>query len=253
MPECYPLEPRLRRPFLVTPYTPDRDGHLSSAMPSRCPHGLKSAKPLCSIKIDHFRDRKTGPEHPLAVARCRPHGLGFTLYPAGFAPYRRQAVIKIAPDGSAISTEETELREDFAGTIFAAAVDGAEGLSWARDTHDAIPDRFWGTQERHLKFASRLVGVARGLADRVRESIATVLSVSGLRQREHSTAIGYRAIGKAVCDTLRQLRGSHASRASALLMCGYLNGLWGEPLHWDVTRDDLLRLPFCGLRTAAVP
>jgi len=189
----------------------------------------------------------------LALARCRIHDLGFTLYPAGFAPYRRQPVLKIAPDGSAISTEEVGLRDDYDDTVFAAAVDGAESLRWARDSHDNMPDRFWGTQGRHLKLAARLVGVARDLTARVRESIAAVLSVSGLKQREHSAAVGYRAIGKAVCDMLRQLHGNHASRASALLTCGYVVGHWGEPLHWNVARQDLLRSPFCGLRTASAP
>jgi hypothetical protein len=253
MPECYPLGPRSCRPFLVTPYTPGRDGLLSPAIPSRCPKGLESAQPCCSITIDHLRHRKTGPKHPLSVARCCAHDLGFTLYPIGFAPYRRQPILKIAPDGSKISTEEVGLREDYDDTVFAAAVDGAEGLSWARDSYGGMPDRFWGTQGRHLKLATRLVGVARDLSSRVRESIATVLSVSGLKQREHSTAIGYRAIGKAVCDMLRQLRGSHASRASALLTCGYVVGHWGEPLHWDVARHDLLRSPFCGQGTASAP
>lgn len=253
MPESYPSGPRLRRPFLVTPYTLGLDGRLSPALPSRCPCGVESAKPLCSIRVDHYRHRSTGPTHPLAVARCSTHALGFTLYPAGFAPYRRQAVLKVAPDGSMISTEEVGLRQDFADTVFTAAVEGADGQSWARNTNAAVPDCSWGTQGRHLQLAARLVGVARDLTDRVRESVATVLSVSGLKQREHSTAIGYRAIGKAICDMLQQLRGSHASRASALLMCGHLVGHWGEPLHWDVARDDLLRSPFSGLRTASDP
>ena len=253
MPECYPTEPRSRRPFLVTPYTPDLDGRLSPALPTRCPRGVESSKPCCSITIDHHRHRKTGPQHPLAVARCSTHALGFTLYPAGFAPYRRQAILKMAPDDGDLSTVEADLHEDFADTLFAAAVDGADGSSWARDTDESTADRFWGTQGRHLSLASRLVGIAADLADRVRESIATVLSVSGLKQREHASAKGYRAIGKGICDMLRQLRGSRAARASALLMCGYIIGHWGEPLHWHVERQDLLRSPFCGPRTAADP
>lgn len=253
MPECYPTEPRWRRPFLVTPYAPGLDERSSPALPTRCPHGLESSKPCCSITIDHYRHRKTGPEHSLAVARCSTHALGFTLYPPGFAPYRRQTVLKIASDDRNLSTEEADLHEEFAGSLFVAAVDGADGQSWARDTDDSIADRFWGTQGRHLSLASRLVGTATALADRVRESIATVLSVSGLKQREHAPAKGYRAVGKGICDMLRQLRGSRAARASALLMCGYLIGHWGEPLHWHVGRQDLLRSPFCGLKTAAEP
>ena len=246
MPESYRCGPRLRRPFLVTPYLPGPDGQLSAVIPSVCPQGVGRDGPACAVKIDHLRQRQTGPAHPLAVARCRTHKVGFTLYPPGFAPYRRQPVLKIAADGSPVSTEEAGLRKDFADTVFAAAVDGADGRQWARESGDAERDGSWGTQGRHLQLAARLVGVGRDLVDRVRESVATVLSGSGLRQREHSLAKGYRALGKAVCDMLQQLRDSHASRAFALLVCGYFVGHWGEPMCWDASREDLLRSPFCG-------
>lgn len=245
MPRCYRGGSRLRRPFLVTSYVIGCDGELVAQLPSCCPQGADPGGRSCALTIDHHRARKTGPEHPLAVARCSTHDSRFTLYPPGFAPYGRQPILKIGSDGSPVATEKDGLHGDFEDTIFAAALDSAEGRAWARDSDEVVPDRWWSTQGRHLQLTARLVGIAGDLADRVRESIAAVLSVSGLMQRERSTATGYQRIGKAVCDVLRWLRGGKAHRAFALLVCGCLVGHWGEPLRWDGNREVLERSPFC--------
>lgn len=254
MPGCYLAGPRLRRPFLVTSYLMGHDGRWVAQLPACCPQGAclpgEPAGPACALVIDHHRQRKTGPEHALAVARCRTHRHAFTLYPPGFAPYGRQPVLKVEPDGNPVQREDVGLRGDFADTVFAAALDGAAGRPWARDSDTTVPDRWWSTQGRHLDLTSRLVGIVRGLADRVRESIAAVLSVTGLMQRERSSATGYRGIGKAVCDVLRQLRGRKPRRAFALLVCGHLVGHWGEPLLWDADREVLERSPFCAPGTS---
>jgi hypothetical protein len=94
-----------------------------------------------------------------------------------------------------------------------------------------------------------LVGITIG--ERIRESIAGVLSASGLWQREHADAKGFRAIGTAVCGLLRRLDGSHSAKAFALLVCGHLAGLWGEPMRWDPGRQDVDRSPFCRPGTTA--
>lgn len=254
MPGCYRAGPPLRRPFLVTSYIEGRDGRLVAQLPSCCPHGAgepgEPAGSTCVLAIDHHRQRKTGPVHPLAVVRCRTHRCGFTLYPPGFAPYGRQPLLKVEPDGNPIQRAAGGLRGDFEDTVFAAALDGADGRPWARDSDFTVPDRWWSTQDRHLHRAARLVGIARDLADRVRESIAAVLSVTGLMQRERSSATGYRGIGRAVCDVLRQLCGRKPRRALALLVCGHLVGHWGEPLLWDADRKVLERSPFCAPGTS---
>ena len=56
----------------------------------------------CHIYFDHDRDRKTGPDFPLRVARCVTHKKGFTIYPPGYAPYGRQRLAPVAPDGSLV-------------------------------------------------------------------------------------------------------------------------------------------------------
>jgi len=106
-----------------------------------------------------------------------------------------------------------------------------------------LPNEPNGTQGRHLYLASRLVGVARELSDRVRSGIAAVLWVDQLQLREGSRARGYRAVGKVVVAVLRRLRRG-ARRAMELLVCGHLVGKWGEPLHWDAQRQVLERSPF---------
>jgi len=179
----------------------------------------------------------------LAVARCSVHGLGFTLYPLGYAPYRRQQVLKLAPDGTADRAGAGGLREEFERTVFDAALDGAEGRPWARDSDDEIPDRWWSTQGRHLRLAARLLGMIA--PERLRDRIAAALSVSGLRQREGAVAKGFRAVSTAICGLLSKLRGAPAARAYALLVCGHLAGHWGEPMRWDRAREDLIRSPFC--------
>jgi len=242
MSRSYPTRSPLSRPFIVSPYSPDAAGQLVAAMPAFCPlsEGVPSTEP-CRLAIDHHRKRKTGPCHPLTVVACRTHRCRFTLYPAGYAPYLRQPVLQVAPDGEPVAGVGDEL----ADTLFEAAFDAKEGRAWARATaaEDEPPERWWGTQGRHLRFAARLVGVAHDLADGVRETIAAALSVSTLVLREHSFARGYRAIGEAVCDVLGRLRGG-PRRGWRILVCGHLAGHWGAPWRWDGKRAVMERSPF---------
>jgi hypothetical protein len=242
MPGSYPNRPGPDRPFVITPYLERAGKVMVPEMPDRCPAWASGSEP-CRLAIHHWRVRKTGPRFPLAVVRCAVHGFGaFTLYPPSYAPYRRQAVLQVAPDGSAVHDAAGRLRGDFGGTLFEAAVDARDGRPWSRETGGEL-ERSWGSQGRHLDLGSRLTGVARDLADRVREAISAVLSASTLLLREASRVRGYRAIGAAVCRILRGLRGG-PRRAVQLLICGHWIGQWGEPLHWDADRRVLERSPF---------
>jgi hypothetical protein len=241
----YTEKPFERRPFLVTPYVADAAGRLRPAMPSCCPLGAGDGESGCALCVHHERFRKTGPFHPLTVVRCRAHGASFTLYPPGYAPYRRQSLLRLSPDGVPVETDAAVAgeRRDFEGTLFEAAFDARDARAWARDADGHVADRWWGTQGRHLRLAARLVGVGCDLAERVREALATVLSVGALSLRERSCAKGYRGIGAAVCDVLLQLSGG-ARRAFTLCVCGHLAGKWGEPLVWDAKRQVVERSPF---------
>jgi hypothetical protein len=158
--------------------------------------------------------------------------------------------MRVAPDGKPIHGEGDRQRTDFTQTVFEAALDAKQGQAWAResDSYHDPPERWWGTQGRHLRLTARLVGLAGDLCDRVRSSIAAVLAVNHLQLREGSRGVGYRAIGKAICDVLERMRGT-ARRALQLLVCGKLTDLWGEPLYWDAQRQVLERSPFLAVGT----
>jgi hypothetical protein len=251
MPASYPRRPRSTNAFIVTPYVPGPDGRLTAEIPSCCPAGGGSGEAGCRLWIERHRPRKTGPQHLLTVLRCCTHECAFTLYPPGYAPYRRQAVLRVAPDGQPIRGEGDPQQRDFGGTVFEAALDAKRGQPWARESGTQPPERSWGTQGRHLRLGARLAGVARDLSDQVRCSIATVLSVATLQLIEGARAVGYRGLGEAVCAVLDRLRGG-ARRARQLLLCGQLTGSWGEPLHWDADRQFLERSPFPAVGTEAL-
>lgn len=243
MPASYPDGARSHRPFIVTPYVVGRGGDFEAEMPSSCPLGARAGE-RCRLFLHHHRRRKTGPSHPLAVIACRTHGIGFTLYPPGYGPYRRQPVERLSPDGRRLGVEDEAEAAELAGTLFEAASDARAGRAWARDgAGDRPPERWWSTQGRHLGLAARLVGVAAELAEKMRERVAAALSVGTLTLREHSKARGYRELGEAVCSVLAAVGGGpHRSRR--LLACGHLVGRWGEPMHWDARRAVLRPSPF---------
>jgi len=254
MTTSYPSRPRSSRPFLVTPYVTDASGTVNAVMPSCCPTKADAGtEGTCALARHHLRARKTGPRHPLAVVECQAHGVAFTLYPPGYAPFRRQAVVKLAPDGSPVMPADESAQGAFAGTVFEAAVDAEAGRRWARETQDEVPERWWSTQGRHLHLLARLVGVANDITDKVRETIAATLSVGMMTLRDLCQGKGYRAIGRAVMSVLSLLEGGWPRRAQQLLGCGHHIGQWGEPMHWDATRQALVRSPFSVGGTSTSP
>ena len=244
MPESYPARPSARRAFVITPYILAADGKLVAELPDRCPRATATTQPRCRVAAHHQRKRKTGPEFALLVARCDAHGCAFTLYPPGYAPYRRQALVRVGPDGADMDGGEPEtLVRKYESTLFEAAVDASEGRAWDREPGDAPREQWWSTQGRHLSLASRIAGVAQWLSDRMREAVAAVLSVDTLTLRDLARPVGYRAVGRAVCTVVLRL-GGNALAFARLLRCGHLIGHWGEPLHWDPKRHVLERSPF---------
>jgi hypothetical protein len=244
MPASYPDGPRSHRAFIVTSYIVGAGGELGPELPSACPRGACAGE-RCRLSVHDRRRRKTGPGHRLSVIACRTHGACFTLYPPGYGPYRRQPVERLSPDGRALDVEADSGAVEFAGTLFEAASDARLRRAWARDgdADDRAAERWWSTQGRHLGLAARLVGVARELAETVRERVAAVLSVGTLVLREKSKARGYREIGEAVCAVLSAL-GRGARRSRQLLVSGHLVGACGEPMHWGARRGVLRRSPF---------
>lgn len=240
------------RPFIVTPYRCGPDGRLEPAVPGSCPLGPDSPG-ACDLRFHHARPRKTGPPFPLMVYLCRRHELAFTLYPPGFAPYQRVAVQRLAPSGGAILSEaecpatDDRLRRDFEGTLFEAALEGATGSTWARDSEAGPVSRWWSTQGRQLDRALVLVGAAPDEVESVREQIAVTLGVETLRLRESARRVseggGYRGKAEAIFDVLGALR-RDATRALRLLSAAHLARLWGKPRAWLEERNCLRDFAF---------
>jgi hypothetical protein len=234
--------------FVITPYSPVADVHPVADIPDTCP--LNSIdKPTCQIAKHHLRNRKTGPGFPLLVVTCHVHKKSFTLYPPGFAPYRRQPVIRQTLTGETPAAEKENHPEEEAGiyeaTVFQAAFDAKAGKAWARNSLKSVPELWWSTQRRHLQLGARLVGVSQSLNERLRETIARALSVDHLRLREllAKTAPGFRHLGLAICEVLKTIH-SGATRAMRLLFSGHASGQWALPWKWDSGRKVLERLPF---------
>lgn len=220
---------------MIAPYRPGEAGFLRPEVPAVCP--FAEAGDACAVGVHHWRERRTGPRHPLMVARCAVHEVAFTVYPPGHVPYGQRALVAVGPDGSAVRDG------DASATLLEAARDAADGRAWERSIptwSDADPDPdldlpgWWSTQRRHLDLALRLTGVDPELDDRAREARCGALDVDTLVTMEGARAIrdrpGYRARGRAVVDVLAALPTSPLRR---LLAAGHLAGLWGPPLWWD--------------------
>lgn len=228
--EGCPKQPADARPFIVATYHEDADGRLAPANVARCPVGSDADK--CATTRHVWRSRKTGPEHPLLVVRCRRHGGFFTIYPPGHVPYGRRPLVKLAPDGSSPNVEQQGASR-FLGTCMDAAIDAAEGVAWARDFPGGT-DRWWSTQRRRLRRACLVTGVDPQLAPVLRGRVAEALDVDGGLlvglACEVVVADGYRARGRAVTAVLEQLPSAWAA-FWRLAEAGWMVGLWRRPMY----------------------
>jgi hypothetical protein len=112
MDPCHNRRPHARRSFINTPYRVCGEGRLEPELPKQCIAGATgTGEPGCVVAVDHRRARKTGPEHPLVVAKCRKHGGAFTLYPPGFVPYGRSAIVPVDAQGQPIRRGDSSCAE----------------------------------------------------------------------------------------------------------------------------------------------
>jgi hypothetical protein len=239
-----------RRDFVVTDYHVDERGHMLAEIPLQGPCGGEGGE-ACHVVLDHFRDRKTGPEHPLAVLRCTTHKRAFTVYPPGHVPYGREAIVRISPDGSLLDTTEESHGDAvsalFADTWFQAALDGARGLYWNPYPPEGTDFKWWSTQSRRLGKATQWFGVSPDMPEALRELICEALDVDLLLLRTASQGIvtgpGYRSRAEGVRRVLAELvRGPCI--LERMLLAGHMAGLWGRPLRWDACARILRSPPF---------
>lgn len=230
-------------------------GEFVAEVPARCVVSTVPDGSDCSIAVHHLRGRKTGPYHPLAVARCKRHKVAFTLYPPGYVPYGRAPIAPLdgecqvlhettdAEAGKGASYSERAEKVAWDGTIFRAALDARARLAWPRESSGGTIGS-WRTQGRWLAIIATWLGLTHGEDERW--SYAGPLGVPTLTLREasagYASANGYVARGRAeslVVDALSALTGTGRLLLELLLVAGFVAGLWGTALRWDARTQTL--------------
>jgi len=216
-------------------YEVDEEGRFRAVLPSRC--ALAQGTAACSLFVDHYRSRKTGPRYPLAVVGCSVHrpNRRYTLYPPGHFPYGREPVASYSPSGELFLDKATG-RPAWAATYFASAIDAARGVLWPADSPWA-DGRRRRTQGRRLDFCARLLGLHPELDEGMRERIATQLRVPTMtvRTAARGWVRSWTGRGGAIFAVLLALP-LQASLLDQLLAAGALGGLWPEPQRWEAAR-----------------
>ncbi len=217
-------------PYATTSYETDEDGTLYAVLPTRCVYA--TGEQTCTIFVDHYRERKTGPCYPVAVVGCRRHegGRRYTLYPPGHYPYGRVAVVPYSAGGEL--QLDTDGRPQWQATLFGAAQDAAQGRIWADEQHwwQSLAGGLRRTQGRHLETAGRLTGVSGELDAREREQIATRLGVATMTVLAEARRWrrGWKSRGAAIVAVLAALVSS-ATLGDRIGAAGAVSDLWGPP------------------------
>lgn len=121
-------------------------------MPDRCLLNGEGNAEDCRIGGGFWRERSTGPSHPLRVVRCRTHNVAFTLYPEGYLPYGRMPVLS-EPD------EEGEF--DTKASLVGAAIAATGGQHWPEELIEDEQGPVGRIQRRRIKRLGMLVGFDR--------------------------------------------------------------------------------------------
>jgi hypothetical protein len=181
---------------------------------------------------------------PLAIRRCRTHGIYFTVYPPGYTPYARQ---RLRPVSERASPVDDAAR--WKGTVFEAAAQASAGEAGLRDAgFDAPSSPRHATQRRRIERAARLLGLSDELDERRAETVAHALDLPGLDHRQERTRFGQattlRERGNVILAVLSRLTPAPVLERR-LLCAGLLAELWGPPVLWDA-RTSRRVFPACG-------
>ena len=203
---------------------------MRAVLPSRCVYATREQ--TCAIFVDHYRERKSGPCHPVAVVGCRTHGRRrYTLYPPGHYPYGRVAAMPYSAGGELL-LDAAGGQPQWQATLFGAAQDAKRGKLWPSQQHwwqrSSTPSR--RTQGRRLEMAGRLTGVSPELEERQREQIATRLSVATMTVLTGARGWGRRwpSRAAAIVAVLAALAVS-ATLGDRMGAAGAVSDLWGPP------------------------
>lgn len=120
-------------------------------------------------------------------------------------------------------------------TLFAAALDAAQGMSWSRESPGDDPRRR-RTQRRHMVLAATLLGLTSDLDEAVSQRIAECLGVAYVllsdQRNVYQSASTYHGKGAAIVSVL-ELIPIDNTLEYRLLKAGFIAGLWGLPKRCD--------------------
>ena len=223
---------------MTVAYEPGSGSTLVPAvMPPSCVHAL-TGDPACMLVVHHLRERKTGPQIPVAVVQCRTHHRAFTLYPLGHAPYERLAVAPVALDGQVLFSPESEpAAGDRRSPAWRATQLGAAFAASDGPTVKLTDPRWWATQTpERLAQSAALLGVHPELPVADADAIAFRLEIPRLVLRQaaddYAHARGRAARGRVLVGVLEQL-GADACLLDRILAAGACAGCWGTVTRWE--------------------
>lgn len=179
------------------------------------------------------------------------------MYPTGFAPYLRQAMVALPvpveiprpPDAAAV---ESQLDASFQGSTFASTLDVArDNLGGIRESNSAgwLP-----TQKRQVIRSAEWLGLASGLTATGRTDWADALGIGPVELDRLAGAFGATPDLVQRGRTLAQLLVQLASRdclVERLAWAGYLAGFWGKPFFWLPLKASWSAFTFRRSRTAS--
>lgn len=193
----------------------------------------------CHLVKNGWGLRDTGPCHPLRRVKCH-HGPGYTLYPPGYAPYRRESVAPVDSANEMVRAVVDDESETLGGvawyqTFFGAVLDAALGVGWSRGSPVGDPRRR-RTQRRYNELCATLLGLSYEVDAAVSQRIASFLGIAWLllsdQRRVYQSAITYMERG-AVIKAVLEMVPLDRSLSHRLLTAGFIAGLWGRPMRWD--------------------
>ncbi len=181
-------------------------------MPDRCLLNGEGNAEECRIGGGFWRERSTGPRHPLRVVRCRTHNVAFTLYPEGHLPYGRMPVLSEPDEAGEVDTK---------ASLVGAAIAAAEGQHWPEDLIDDEQGPVGRIQRRRIKRLGMLVGFDRPQIE------STVLGELGLNAVD--VGVGSLAQRVAALSKLGTGSGSWLRLVAAIDHVGRMGSVWVMP------------------------
>jgi len=197
-------------------------------LPLSCPYCDGQS---CKIVVDHLRERKTGPPFSLYVVRCEEHKVGFTLYPPGYYPYSRHALVPVDAEGNRLTNSDKDISL-CVGALFEAATDAADAMLWTSEGDDGSFEQRLSTQVRHLQRAALLLGISPDIEQYLRDETAQIINIPAQLLIDTSNKIslptcGHQCRGKEICNILQTIPAE--TLFERLAETGAGAGLWPSP------------------------